>query len=88
LIIKKISQNYYEIEVIVREIIFGNTTIDRFIGWDEVEATTLKLRCEDCTVMVFKSDIKYFKNIENGFRFKALVSVWKENIYTFKKFLE
>jgi len=85
MIIKNINPGIYEIEVTVKEVIYGNTMVDKFIGWDQVESTTLKLRCEDCTVMVFKSDLQLFKNVTAGFTFRAIVKEWKENIYNFKK---
>jgi len=87
MIIKKINPGIFEIEVIVKEIIYGNTLVDKFTGWDKIESTTLKLRCEDCTVMVFKKDFELFKNTSKGYKLKALVKEWKENVYNFKKFL-
>jgi hypothetical protein len=88
MIIKNINPGVFEIEVTVKEIIYGNTLVDKYIGWDEIESTTLKLKCEDCTVMVFKKDMKLFRNISSGFTFKALVKEWKESIYNFKKLID
>lgn len=88
MILKKINPGVFEIEVTVREIIYGNTIIDKITGWDEYESTTLKLRCGDCTVMVFKRDFEEFREITSGFTFRALVHEWKENIYNFKKMLK
>ncbi|MBO3097683.1 hypothetical protein [Gelidibacter pelagius] len=86
MIIKKVNPGIYEIEVTVLEIVNGNTLIDQLTGWDN-EYTTLKLKCTDCTVMVFNKDIKLFINISRGHTFKALVKEWKENIYNFKGFV-
>ncbi|WP_417873951.1 hypothetical protein [Xanthomarina gelatinilytica] len=85
MITKTINPDIYEIEVTVQEVIYGNTVVDKYTGWDQIESTTLKLRCGDCTVMVYKKDIELFKNVSSGFKFKAIVKEWKENIYNFKK---
>lgn len=87
MILKNINPGIYEIEVTVKEIIYGNTIVDKYTGWNQVENTTLKLRCKDCTVMVFKEDMNLFKNISAGFSFKALVKEYKTNIYNFKKLI-
>lgn len=85
MIIRTINPDIYEVEVTVREIIYGNTIIDKLTGWDDIESTTLKLKCTDCTIVVFKEDFKLFRNISRGDSFKAIVKKWKENIYNFKK---
>ncbi len=85
MITQRINPGIFEIEVTIKEIIFGNTIVDKYTGWDKMEATTLKLRCKDCTVMVFKKDFSLFRNISTGYTFKALVKEWKPNIYHFKK---
>ena len=78
----------YQISVVVKEIIYGNTVVDKITGWDQVQFTTLKLRCTDCTVMVFKSDIINFKNVSQGFEFKAEAKEWRNNVFNFKKILD
>ena len=88
MIINTFNPGFYEIEVTVLEITYGNTIVDKFTGWDKVESTTLKLKCTDCTVMVFNKDINLFRNISRGYKFKAIVKEWKENIYNFKKFVD
>jgi len=88
MITKTINPGIFEIDVTVKEIVLGNTMIDKIIGWDQIEVTTLKLRCYDCTVMVFKSDMKLFNGVSEGYRFKAVVKEWKENIYNFKKIVD
>ncbi|WP_296383049.1 hypothetical protein [Winogradskyella sp.] len=65
--------------------ILGNTLVDSITGWNQIEATTLKLKCTDCTVMVFKRDMELFKNFQTGDKFLAIASEWKKNIYNFKK---
>jgi len=88
MITKTINPGIYEIEVQVKSIILGNTFVDSITGWDEIEATTLKLRCIDCTIMVFKKDMALFENISIGNSFKAIVTEWKKDIYNFKKMSE
>jgi hypothetical protein len=87
MITKTINPGIYEVEVTVKEIVYGNTVIDKLTGWDDIESTTLKLKCTDCTIMVFKEDFKFFKNLTSGKTFKAVVKEWKSNVYNFKKII-
>ena len=88
MIIEKINPGIFHIDVVIKEIIFGNTMIDKITGFDQLESTTMKLRCLDCTVMVFKSDMMKFRDYKVGDNFKALVKEYKKNIYNFKEILE
>ena len=83
--IETISSGVFKIEVIVKEIKYGNTYIDKLCGIDDFEVTTLKLRCNGCTVMVFRRDFNLFKDVFVGETFSAIVEQWKGNVYTFKK---
>ncbi len=87
MIIKNINPGIFHIEVKIKEIIFGNTLIDKITGFDYYESTTLKLKCEDCTVIVFRKEMEQFRNFEIGDSFKALVHQYKPNIYNFKKLI-
>ncbi|XCF05775.1 hypothetical protein ABI125_13790 [Tamlana crocina] len=88
MIIKTINPGIHEIEVTIKEIIYGNTAVDYFTGLNQVESTTLKLRCRDCTVMVFKKDMELFENVSAGYQFKAKVKEWNKNIYNFIKLID
>jgi len=87
MIIEEINPGIYKIDVQIKSIIHGNTFVDSLTGWDQIESTTLKLRCTDCTVMVFKGDMKIFKDFRVGDRFQAIVSEWKKDIYNFKRII-
>lgn len=85
MIIKRTSNDTFEVKVIVHSIEHGNCNIDKYSGRDKFEKTTLKLRCTDCTIMVFNKNRDLFKNISVGDTFSAIVKEWKKNIYNFKK---
>lgn len=81
--------NYYNfLEVTINQIILGNTIIDKYSGWAEIEYTIMKLRCDGCTVMVFKPDTDLFRNISVGDTIKIEAKEWKPNILHFKKFIK
>jgi hypothetical protein len=85
MIIRELDPGFFEIEVIIKEKKYGNTDVDYITGWDKIESTTLKLKCTDCTIMVFKEDLILFRNISVGDSLRAYVKEWKENIYNFKQ---
>lgn len=81
------SENF-DVEITVNEIILGNSKIDIINGYDNIAYTTLKLKSDFYTIMVFKSNFKYFQNIEVGFTFKAVIKLWKNNTYNFVRLIE
>jgi hypothetical protein len=85
--IKKVN-NYAQIEAKIIEKSFGNTIIDRLSGWADLEYTIIKLRCDGCTIMVFKPDTNLFKNISVGDTIKIEAKEWKPNVFHFKKFIK
>ena len=88
MIIETINPGIYKAELCIKTMIFGNTEVDRITGWNQVEATLLKIRCTDCTVMVFgKRDMSLFKNLGEGDLFSAVIKESPyENVFHFKKF--
>ncbi|WP_223550515.1 hypothetical protein [Aestuariivivens sp. NBU2969] len=88
MILKKINSELFEIDLEIKQIIFGNTFIDKLTGYDKINYTTLKVKCTDCTVMIFKNDIKSFFGIKPGDCFIVIAKKWKENVYNFIKFSE
>ena len=72
----------------INQIILGNTIIDRLSGWAELEYTIMKLRCDGCTIKVFKPDTNLFKGISVGDTIKIEAKEWKPNILHFKKFIK
>ena len=48
----------------------------------------MKLRCDGCTIMVFKPDTNLFKGISVGDTIKIEAKEWKPNILHFKKFIK
>ena len=87
MITKSLKPYLYEIDTIIDEIKFGNTIVDRMNNWDQFEYTTLKLKCRDCTIMVFREDFEHFKNIVPNEKIKVLAKIWKNRVYHFKKLL-
>lgn len=85
-LIKAISNSYYEIQTIIEEIIYANSVIDKLSGWDDIEFTILKLRCSNCTILVFKPLTYLFKEVVVGEKIKICAKEWKPNIFHFKKF--
>ena len=83
--IKNIHTNYYEIETEIKEIIGGSSIADKLQGWPI--STNLKLRCEGCTVMVFKETMKLFENASIGDTIRIFATEWKPNIFHFQKFV-
>jgi hypothetical protein len=77
-----------EVEITVTEIIWGNSKIDIINGYDNIAYTTLKLRSDFYTIMVFTNNFKYFQNIEVGFTFKAVIKLWKNSTYNFVRLIE
>lgn len=61
--------------------------IDRLSGWADLEYTIIKLRCDGCTIMVFKPDTNLFKNISVGDTIKIEAKEWKPNVFHFKSLL-
>ena len=84
----KSGKYYTYLEVKINQIILGNTIIDRLSGWAELEYTITKLRCDGCTIMVFKPDTNLFKGISVGDTIKIEAKEWKPNILHFKKFIK
>lgn len=78
----------FEVEITVTEIIWGNSKIDIINGYDDIAYTTLKLKSDFYTIMVFTNNFKYFQNIEVGFTFKAVIKLWKNNTYNFVRLIE
>lgn len=81
------SENF-DVEITVNEIIWGNSKIDIINGYDNIDYSTLKLKSDFYTIMVFKNNFKYFQNIEVGFTFKAVIKLWKNNTYNFVRLVE
>ncbi len=72
------NQGYFNVDVIVKEIVFGNT-------YNEFESTSFKVICDDCIIMVFKENFELFRNVSAGSRFQATVKKWKDKTYKFRK---
>lgn len=72
-----------EVEVTVNEIIWGNNKMDVINGYDKISYTTLKLKSDYYTIMVFNNNFNNFKDIEVGYTFKAVIKLWKNNVYNF-----
>ncbi|WP_339629838.1 hypothetical protein [uncultured Maribacter sp.] len=89
MILETINPGVHKVRLKVREIIYGNDVIDKYTGWDKVNPTLIKIRCEDCTLMVFgEEDMKLFKGFSSGDTFEALVHDGPyENVFKFKYFL-
>lgn len=77
-----------DVEITVSEIIWGNSKIDIINGYENIAYTTLKLRSDFYTIMVFTNNFKYFQNIKVGFTFKAVIRLWKNDTYNFVKLIE
>lgn len=88
MITETINPGIHKADLCIKEIIFGNTLVDRYIGWDQVEATLLKIKCADCTLMVFgKKDMMLFKKLSIGDCFSAVIKESPyQNVYHFRYF--
>src|SRR5215217_2538429 len=71
----------FEVEFTVDEIVWGNTKMDILNGYDNIAYTALKLKDNNRTLMVFKKDFKYFRDVNIGYYFKAEIKLWKNNTY-------
>lgn len=89
MILETINPGVHKVRLQIREIIHGNDAIDRYTGWDKVNPTLIKIRCEDCTLMVFgEKDMNLFKELTPGDIFEALVHDGRyANVFKFKYFL-
>lgn len=84
--ITKVADNYFEIEDVVKEMIYGNSIIDKLQGWPV--NTNLKIRCYNCTIMVFKKNFENFENVSIGDKIKIYATEWKPRIFHFQKFVQ
>lgn len=89
MILETINPGIHKARLQIKEKIYGNDSIDKYTGWDKVNPTLIKVRCTDCTLMVFgKKDMELFKTFSPGDTFEALVHDGRyENVYKFKYFL-
>ena len=89
MIIETINPGVHNVRLKVKEMIYGNDTIDKHTGWDKVNPTLIKVRCTDCTLMVFgEKDMALFKGLSIGATFDALVHDSRyKNVFKFKCFL-
>lgn len=78
----------FDVEITVNKITWGNSKIDIINGYDNIAHTTLKLKSDFYTIMVFKNNFKHFQNIKVGFTFKAVIKLWKNNTYNFVSLIE
>lgn len=88
MILETINPGVHKARLQVRAFVYGNDDVDRYTGYDKYKPTLLKVRCMDCTLMVFgEKDMELFKGLSEGDTFGALVHDGRhQNGYKFKHF--
>lgn len=64
MIIETLNPGIHKVKLRVKSLVYGNDVIDRYTGYDKFKPTLLKVRCDDCTLMVFgEKDMELFKDV-------------------------